>query len=85
MNLPGFLLGFVLAVLYGAAFHFWRGGGFRRLLLFVLLSILGFTAGQIVGAAMNLTIGQVGMLLVGPATVGSLAFLLFGNWLFRQA
>ena len=85
MNFPGFLLGLVLSLLYGAAFHFWRGGGFRRLLLFLLLSILGFTAGQVAGAALNLAIWQVGMLLVGPATIGSVFFLLFGNWLFRDA
>ena len=85
MNLPGFLFGFVISALYGSAFHFWRGGGLRRLLLFLVLSIVGFWVGQIAGAALNVTFGKVGTLLLGPATVGSAIFLLVGNWLFNQA
>lgn len=84
MNLPGFVLGLVVALLYGAAFHLWRGGGFRRLLLFLFLSAAGFTVGQMMGALFGLTIWQVGLVLLGPATLGSLVFLFVGNWLFNQ-
>lgn len=84
MNLPGLFLGLVVALFYGAAFHLWRGGGFRRLLLFLMLSLAGFTAGQIAGAVFGLTFWQVGLVLLGPATFGSLLFLFVGNWLFNQ-
>lgn len=74
-----------MSTLYGAAFHFWRGGGLRRLFLFLVLSIVGFWVGQIAGAGFNLTFGKIGTLLLGPASIGSIVFLLVGNWLFNQA
>jgi hypothetical protein len=83
MTLPAVLLGFVIPTLYGALFHLWRGGGIRRLGLLIFLSWLGFWVGQIAGAAFDITIFQVGNLLLGTATAGSLVFLIGGNWLFR--
>ncbi len=84
MNLPGIVLGLVMSSLYGAGFHIWRGGGLRRLLLFLVLAWIGFWTGQIAGVQFDLAIGKVGTLLLGPATAGSLAFLFLGNWLFNQ-
>ena len=84
MTLPGLLLGLILALLYGAGYHFLRGGSLRRLFLFLLLSTLGFLAGQMAGAALNLTFFKIGTLLVGTATVGSLIFLVIGDWLWKR-
>ena len=84
MNLPGFVLGMVMASLYGSGFHAWRGGSLKKLALFFALSWIGFWLGQIGGAMYDVTIGQVGTLLLGPATFGSLVFLFVGNWLFNQ-
>ena len=84
MTLPGLLLGLVVSTLYGVAFHLWRGGGLRRLLLFIILAWSGFWLGQIAGAAFNLTFFQVGTLLLGMATLGSIVLLFAGNWLFNS-
>ena len=84
MTLPAIVFGIVLSTLFGTAFHVWRGGGLRKLAILILLSWGGFWAGQIAGAALNLTFGRVGTLLLGTASAGSLIVLVIGNWLFNQ-
>ena len=84
MTLPAIAFGVVLSTLYGALFHLWRGGSLRKLAILILLSWGGFWAGQIAGAALNLTYGRVGTLLLGTATIGSLVTLFIGNWIFNQ-
>jgi hypothetical protein len=84
MTLPAVALGVVLSTLYGTVFHFWRGGGLRKLAILILLSWIGFWAGQVAGAALNVTIGRVGTLLLGTATAGSILVLVIGNWIFNQ-
>lgn len=81
MFLPIVLLGLVLATLYGAAFHFWRGGGVGRLVLFILLSLVGFWLGHWIVGAQGWNLLRVGTLQVGGGTFGSIIFLLIGNWL----
>ena len=81
MSIPALLLCFVLATLYGAAFHLWRGGGAGRLLLYLLLSWLGFAFGQYLGTRFHITFDQVGFVHVALATLGSFLFLGLGYWL----
>ena len=81
MTAPSFLLGFILATLYGVGFHFWRGGGAGRLLLYLTLSWLGFFTGQILSTWFGISFIDVGPLHLGPASLGSLLFLLAGYWL----
>jgi len=81
MNLPGLLLGFVLSTLYGAIFHLWRGGGLGRLLLYIILSWIGFWSGQFLANNLGWTFITVGSLHLGLATLGSLILLLLGYWL----
>ena len=49
MTLPTIIFGLVVAMLYGALYHFIRGGGGWRLLLFFGLSILRLALGQLIG------------------------------------
>ena len=88
MPLPfiNILFGVILSTLYGAAFHFWRGGSIRRLALYLALSWAGFWAGHYVGQLMDWSFGQVGPLYVGMATLGSLAGLFgaYGVFYFRE-
>ena len=48
MTFPAIIYGIILSTVYGTAFHFWKGGSLNRLFLYVLLSWLGFWAGQLV-------------------------------------
>jgi hypothetical protein len=69
------LVGFALATIYGAAFHFWMGGSSHRLLLYLLAGWLGFALGHFVGAALHIDVLRIGQLNLLTATVGSLVAL----------
>lgn len=73
---PGLFLGFILATLYGAFFHLIVGGDARRLALYLLAGWLGFSVGQVLGTALEITLFQIGPLKTGAATIGSLVALL---------
>ncbi len=81
LTLPAFLFGLLVASLYGAAFHLWKGGGPGRLFLYLLLSWAGFWLGHFAAARIGISLASVGPLRVGVATIGSLLFLFVGHWL----
>ena len=81
MTLPAFFFGTILAGLYGAIFHFWRGGRLGKLLLFLLIGWAGFWAGQIVAVLTGLQFLQVGPIYLGTASLFSFLVLGLGSWL----
>jgi uncharacterized membrane protein YeaQ/YmgE (transglycosylase-associated protein family) len=81
MTIPAVIFGIILSTLYGAAFHFWRGGDKKRLVLYILLSWVGFWLGQFIGTSLGWTFAEVGALNVGMATLGAGLFLGVGYWL----
>jgi hypothetical protein len=84
MTLPSLLLASLLVILFGALYHFVRGGGFWRLLLYLVLSGVGFAAGHFVGLWRGWLVFPVGSLNLGLSTAGSLILLLVGDWLSRM-
>jgi len=83
MTLPTFLFGLLIALLYGAAYHLIRGGGFWRLLLYLGLSILGFAVGHFIGLCRGWIFIPLGSLNVGVSSAGSIIILVIGDWLSR--
>ena len=83
MTLPALLFGMVLASIYGAAFHFWKGGSLGKLLLYLILAWVGFWAGDLAGALLKWDFAAVGPIDTGMATLGSAAVLFLGEWLSR--
>ena len=83
MTIPDLLLGLTIALLYGAIYHFIRGGNGWRLLLFLALSVLGFAVGQLLGMWRAWYLFTIGLLDLGMGTIGSLSFLIAGEWLGR--
>jgi uncharacterized membrane protein YeaQ/YmgE (transglycosylase-associated protein family) len=81
MSIPTLFLGLILSTLYGAIFHLWRGGNAGRLLLYLLLSWIGFWIGQLIANWLNVSFDTLGQLHVVFATLGSLVFLAIGFWL----
>jgi hypothetical protein len=81
MTLPSFLIGIVISSLYGAIFHLWRGGGFGRLILYIILAWIGFWIGHFAGDALGWSFASLGPLHLGTATLGAVIMLLFGYWL----
>jgi len=72
---PALLLSALLSTAYGAAFHFWRGGGLRRLGLFLVAGWIGFGLGQLVGMLIEWNVGMLGEVHLVEATIGSLIAL----------
>ena len=83
MTLPALLFAFLLALLYGAVYHLIRNGGFWRLVLYFILSIIGFMIGHLMGLWRGWVFIPIGSLNLGMSSLGSLIVLLFGDWLSR--
>jgi len=81
MNIPILLFGIILSTLYGALFHFWKGGSIFRFGVLVGSSWLGFWAGHFIGNFTHFSFWAVGALNTGLATVGSVIFMFIGDWL----
>ena len=81
MSFPTLLLGLILSTLYGALFHLWRGGNAGRLLLYLILSWIGFWLGQLIASYFNFSFDALGQLHLLFSTLGSLIFLAVGYWL----
>lgn len=84
MPSPSVVFSFILATLYGAAFHLLSGGDARRLALFLLSAWLGFGLGQGFGETVNFTLLDIGPLHVLPATVGAWNALVVARILTRH-
>jgi uncharacterized membrane protein YeaQ/YmgE (transglycosylase-associated protein family) len=83
MTLPNLLLGTIIALLIGALFHTLRGGSGWRLLLYIGLSLAGFFLAQWLSSLFGWGLYKFGLLDIGLGVVGSLLFLIVGDWLSR--
>ncbi|MFN2121417.1 MAG: hypothetical protein ACK2T0_13600 [Anaerolineales bacterium] len=81
MTLPSAVFGLLCALLIGALFHVVMDGGPGKLLLYLILSVVGFAVGQWVAASQGWTVFPIGPLDLGIAATGSLVLLLLGHWL----
>ena len=83
MTLPTLLFALLVALLYGALYHVIRGGRFWRLVLYLILSVIGFAVGQLVGLWRGWLLLPLGSLNLGMSSIGSILILLLGDWLSR--
>jgi hypothetical protein len=83
MTLPLTLFALLIALLAGALFHILRGGSGWRLLLYFVLSVLGFAAGQALSMWRGWHLLTFGALDVGVGLIGNFIFLVAGDWLSR--
>ncbi len=81
---PTVTFGFILATLYGAAFHLIFGGDVRRLALFLLAGWFGFLVGHILGVAFEINLFNVGILRIVSATLGAVVALMMTHLLTSQ-
>lgn len=84
MPSPSIVFSFILATLYGAAFHVVSGGDARRLALFLLASWLGFSLGHSFGEVVGMDFMDIGPLHMLAATVGAWVALTVARLLTRQ-
>lgn len=78
------VLGFLLATIYGAAFHLIFGGALKRLILFLAAAWIGFFIGQFVGDFLNFEMLKLGKIHLLSATLGAWLMLLIAWWLVGQ-
>ena len=83
MTIPSLIFAFLIASLYGALYHLIRGGKLGRLLLFLILGWIGFVLGHLVGIWQGWLLFPLGELNLGLSSLGSLVFLLTGDWISR--
>jgi|WetSurMetagenome_2_1015567.scaffolds.fasta_scaffold166611_2 hypothetical protein len=81
MTFPAFLFGSLIALLFGAFFHLWKGGGFGKVILYLILSLFGFWVGHFVFELLGWNFLRAGPINIGSAIIGMLIFLLAGYWL----
>lgn len=78
---PSLLLSSLIAGIYAALFHLWRGRTFRELPLYLVAAIAGFALGDLVGDAIGLDIFMIGPLHIIEASLGSWGMLFIARWL----
>jgi hypothetical protein len=81
MTLAAFILGTVIAMVIGCAFHFWKGGGLKWLITFNLFAIIGFWIGHIIGKLLKIEFIPLGPTNLGFALISCLIVLFGGYWL----
>lgn len=81
MTPQAFLFGALVSTLIGALFHLWRGGGLKRLLLYIALSWIGFWGGHFLAAQLEWTFAAVGSLNLGMGIILAILVLVVGYWL----
>ena len=81
MPIPSLMLGFLIASLYGALYHLWRGGGPKSIFFYILLAWVGFFGGHFLATWRGWVFLPVGSLNLGLASLGALIFLFVGGWL----
>ena len=81
MTFPAIVFSFFLATLFGSLLHFWRGGSLFRLLLYLILSWVGFFGGHFLAGWLGISFINVGTIHLGFGILGSLALLGIGYWL----
>jgi len=78
---PFLLLSSLIAGIYGALFHLWRGRTFRELPLYLIAAIVGFALGELAGDAIGLNVFMIGPLHIVEASLASWSMLFIARWL----
>lgn len=83
MTLPSLLFALIIASFYGTLYHFIRNGGFWRLVFCIGMSVIGFSVGHLIGLWRGWFLIPLGSINLGLSSLGSLIFLVGGDWLSR--
>ena len=81
MTIPAIIFSFFVATLLGSALHLWRGGNLFKLVLYLVLSIIGFFGGHFLASILSIRFIEVGTIHLGMGILGSVVLLALGYWL----
>lgn len=85
MTFPAIIFSFFVAILLGSLLHLWRGGSLVRLLLYLMLSLIGFFGGHFLANTFSIKFLQVGTINLGMGIFGAFVLLGFGYWLSPES
>lgn len=77
---PSLVLILLLAIIYGALFHLWKGRSWRDLALFIVVAIIGMGLGQLLGPVLGLNLARMGPTYLLEGTVLAWLFMLAAAW-----
>lgn len=78
---PSLVFALLLASIYAAAYHLWKGRRLRDLPFYWLAAVLGFAAGQLAGEMLTFVPWTIGQIHILEATAGAFLFLTIIHWL----
>jgi hypothetical protein len=81
MTFPAVIFSFFIAMLLGSLLHLWRGGSLVHLLIYLVLSLIGFFSGHFLAQALSINFIRVGTINLGFGILGSIALLALGYWI----
>jgi hypothetical protein len=81
MTFPAIVFSFFLATLLGSLLHLWRGGGLFKLILYLVLSVIGFFGGHLLAESFSIKFLDLGSIHLGIGILGSVIMLALGYWL----
>ena len=79
MPLPTIAFGILLSTFYGTIYHVLRGGSSKRIVLFLILSWIGFWLGDTISWYTGWSFAPAGLLNAGAGTVFALVFMIIGD------
>ena len=80
LAIAGFILSALLAIAYGAAFHFLVGGSLPTVVVYLVASAIGFIIGHFVGRFLGVETFRLGAVYLLTASIGSWTLLIFTRW-----
>lgn len=81
MTFPAIIFSFFIATMLGSLLHLWRGGGLFKLILYLVLSVIGFFGGHLLAESFSINFFDLGSIHLGMGILGSIALLALGYWL----
>jgi hypothetical protein len=78
---PALFLSIIIASVYGALFHVWKGKTGKDLLIYLAAGLVGFGLGQLAGNTLGLGIFLIGQIHVVEASLICWLILFIAKWL----
>lgn len=83
MTLPAIIFSLIMALLYACVYHLIKGGNLFTLIIYCIVSVMGFFGGQFLASLVGVRIFQMGTINFGVGTISSIGLLLIGGWISR--
>lgn len=81
MTIPAIVFSIFFASIFGSLLHLWRGGNLFRLVLYLVLSWIGFFCGHFLAEQLSIHFLDVGTIHLGFGIIGTILLLGLGYWL----